>query len=158
MPVKPVKSIQKAYHTLVPAPARNWLYQSMPGTVKNKLNKLDQQIKALPPAARELQLPKEPLGPSRFSRRINKLCGEEDWRDEEWLCLFDALGESHVRHKKHRKAWEWVQGIYALQQLNLLHDEATGLGVGAGVESVLYYLANQIKLVILSIMKHRRIC
>ena len=38
-------------------------------------------------------------------------------------------------------------GVYALQHLNLLQEDATAIGVGAGVESILFYLANHIKMV-----------
>jgi len=145
---KTTRSLQNAYHSLLPEPARNKLFQYMPDVVKKKINNLDLQIKDLPPSTRDLALPRDPIGPSRFPRRVNKLCGEADWQGEEWLSLFDELGESHIRENKHRKAWEWVQGVYALQHLNLLRNDATAIGVGAGVESVLFYLANQLKMVI----------
>ena len=139
--------IQKSYRGLVPEAARVKIYQKMPGVLQASMDGLDRQIKELPPSAADLDLPREPIGPNRFPRRVNKLCGAEDWHGEEWLSLFDDLGESHIRTQKHRKAWEWVQGVYALQHLNLLREDATAVGVGAGVESVLFYLANKIKMV-----------
>lgn len=142
------KKIRAIYRGLVSERTRNKVFRWFPISLQNRLNVIDRELKMLPPEIHELNLPQEKIGPSRFSRRINKLCSEDDWRDEAWLGLFDALGEGKKRTKKHRKAWEWVQGVYALGQLNLLHDGATALGVGAGVESVLYFLANQIKQVV----------
>ncbi len=142
------KKLRDIYHAVFPDSARNFIFQILPSNLQEKITALDADIKLVPPNVTQLHLPGGPVGPSRFDRRVNKLCAEEDWIGEEWLKIFDDLGESHIRHKKHRKAWEWVQGIYALQQLNLLHEEAIALGVGAGIESVLYYLANYIKLVV----------
>ena len=98
-------------------------------------------------AESDLALPAAPVGPSRFARRLCKICDEADWVDEEWLGLLDALGVGEMRDRKHRKGWEWAQGIYALGQFGLLRDDAVGLGVGAGAEQVLFYLANRVGMV-----------
>ncbi len=139
--------VQKAYRSVLPESVRTKIYRQLPGTIQSRMDGFEQQIKALPLTVDDLSLPQGPINPSRFPRRVNKLCGEEDWHGEDWLRLFDDLGESHIRVDKHRKAWEWVQGIYALQHLDQLREDATAIGVGAGVESVLYYLANRIKMV-----------
>lgn len=141
------KSLQKIYRSMIPMAARQWVYRTLPSSLKLLLDNADAAINELPPPVTELDLPGNP-GPSRFSRRINKICGEEDWRDEGWLAYFDALGESPKREIKHRKSWEWVQGLYALEQLNLLRQDARAIGVGAGTESVLYFLANRIEEII----------
>ena len=94
-----------------------------------------------------LGLPQGPVGPSRFNRRLCKLCEESDWRGEDWLGLLTALGVEKTLEKKHRKEWEWAQGLYALDQLGLLREDATAVGIGAGTEPVIYYLANRIKTV-----------
>lgn len=96
---------------------------------------------SLPTAA--LRLPVAPAQPSQFSRRLCKVCDIHDWKGEAWLGILQDLGENPYQH--HRKAWEWVQGIYGLQQLGLLRPDAVALGVGAGREVVLYYLANHIQ-------------
>lgn len=143
--------IQSAYRGIIPEAARFYLYQHMPGALQEQLEGWGiraQEIridKPLTPA--NLKLPKGPFAPGRFPRRVNKICDEADWQGEEWLSLFDVIGEPQRRIEKHRKAWEWVQGIYALQHLGLLHDNATAIGVGAGNESILFYLANEIKMV-----------
>ncbi len=43
----------------------------------------------------------------------------------------------------HRKAWEWTQCVYGLERLGALGPGKAALGVGAGHERVLYYLANR---------------
>jgi SAM-dependent methyltransferase len=44
----------------------------------------------------------------------------------------------------HRKYWEWGLGLYGLHQLGCIRPDAVGLGVGAGVEWPLFYLANRV--------------
>lgn len=95
----------------------------------------------------ELRLPEESPGPSRYRRRICKICDVNDWYGEDWLAYLDQMGEPFQTGIYHRKSWEWAQGLYALDQLGLLHEGATALGVGAGTEQVMYYLANRIKMV-----------
>jgi SAM-dependent methyltransferase len=143
--------IQTAYRGIMPEPARLFLYQHMPGALQDQFDSWGTQVRYLPlkrplmPA--DLKLPSGPFEPGRFPRRANKICDEADWQGEEWLSLFDSLGEPQRATEKHRKAWEWAQGIYALQHLGLLHDDTTAIGIGAGIESILFYLANQIKMV-----------
>ncbi len=144
--------IQNAYRSIVPETTRLRIYQNMPGALQRRLNVWDRRYKQeqqimKPLTVTSLRLPKGPFGSTRFPRRVNKICDEADWQGEEWLSILDAMGEPHRKTGKHRKAWEWAQGIYALQHLGLLHDEATAVGVGAGIESILYYLANEIKMV-----------
>jgi SAM-dependent methyltransferase len=93
-----------------------------------------------------LHLPTTKPGPSRFSRRLCKLCDINDWQGEGWLSILDEMGLGHQRdpQKRHRKAWEWVYGVYGLKQLGMLHEGVNALGVGAGTEHVLYYLANHL--------------
>jgi SAM-dependent methyltransferase len=44
----------------------------------------------------------------------------------------------------HRKYWEWGLGLYGLHKLGCIKPDAVALGVGAGVEWPLFYLANRI--------------
>lgn len=142
-----LRAVQKVYHAIVPEAARLFLYRHMPAVVQNQVDDLGGQFSERPSSMHDLKLPGRVIGPSRFPRRVNKLCDETDWYGEEWLGLLDDFGEPQCRTQKHRKAWEWAQGVYALQHLNLIHEDAIGIGVGAGVESILFYLANQIKMV-----------
>jgi len=100
-----------------------------------------------PLAESALRLPSGLVGPARLPRRVCKLCDETDWQGEEWLGLLDTMGPGHTRDRIHRKVWEWAQGLYALQHLGLLRDEATAIGVGAGIEPVIFYLTNHIQMV-----------
>jgi ubiquinone/menaquinone biosynthesis C-methylase UbiE len=70
-----------------------------------------------------------------------------DWNGEDWLNYLDQMGEPFQAGIYHRKAWEWAQGLYALDQLGLLHEDATAMGVGTGTEQVIFYLANRITMV-----------
>lgn len=94
-----------------------------------------------------LYLPEHPSGGSRFRRRVCKLCDESDWYGEDWLGFLDALGVPWHRLQPHRKGWEWAQGLYAAQQLGLLRPDASALGVGAGVEPIIFYLTNHLEMV-----------
>jgi SAM-dependent methyltransferase len=40
-----------------------------------------------------------------------------------------------------RKYWEFSQGVYALEELGLLHNGSNALGVGSGHEHIVFYLA-----------------
>ena len=55
------------------------------------------------------------------------------------------LGFQRDPQLRHRKAWEWVHGMYGLRELGFLNDHVVALGVGAGKEFVLYYLANHVR-------------
>ena len=45
----------------------------------------------------------------------------------------------------HRKYWEWGLGLYGLHKLGCIEPGARGLGVGAGLEWPLFYLANRVE-------------
>jgi SAM-dependent methyltransferase len=71
-----------------------------------------------------------------------KVCNLPDWDDPEFLVILDELRLSFGREAKHRKHWEFVQAIRGLRQLGCLTPEAVALGVAAGHEHPIYYLAN----------------
>jgi SAM-dependent methyltransferase len=48
----------------------------------------------------------------------------------------------------HRKGWEWVQTIYGLERLGMIRPECSAIGVGAGRECVIFWLADRIKKVV----------
>jgi SAM-dependent methyltransferase len=143
------KLLQKQFHKLVSKERRDAWYEQMPQPIQWTWDKLGHDLtftKAVR-SQKDLRLPARPQTPGRFERRICKLCNIEDWQDENWLRLLDELGESDQRRIQHRKAWEWAQGMFALQKLGLLHENATALGVGAGIEKVLFHLTNYIQMV-----------
>jgi SAM-dependent methyltransferase len=72
---------------------------------------------------------------------LNRVCRPDAWDDPEWLAYNRMLDiEPGLVH---RKAFEWTHLIYGLERLNALGDDKLVLGVGAGHERVLYYLANR---------------
>jgi len=48
----------------------------------------------------------------------------------------------------HRKYWEWGLGLYGLHKLGCIRPDAQGLGVAAGIEWPLFYLANRVQRVV----------
>jgi SAM-dependent methyltransferase len=79
------------------------------------------------------------------------------YEDERWLSLFDELGSySYDRHifnarqqpEVYRKGWEWTQTIYGLEQLDMVRPDHTAIGIGAGRECVIYWLADRLARVV----------
>ncbi|HET9060938.1 MAG TPA: class I SAM-dependent methyltransferase [Acidimicrobiales bacterium] len=83
----------------------------------------------------------EPPAPGRA--RLNGLCRPDYWGDPEWRGFGRALALPQDEGWYHRKAWEWTQCVYGLERLGALGPDKLALGVGAGHERVLYYLANR---------------
>jgi SAM-dependent methyltransferase len=73
-----------------------------------------------------------------------KVCDLPDWDNEEFLSILDEIHLSFGRKSKHRKHWEFAQAIRGLKNLGCLTPDALALGVGAGCEHPIYYLANVI--------------
>lgn len=78
------------------------------------------------------------------------------YEDPTWIKFHEEL-EAHSIDKhvfKHtggeiyRKGWEWTHCIYGLSQLGMITPTARALGVGAGREPVIFWLADCIKEVI----------
>jgi SAM-dependent methyltransferase len=71
--------------------------------------------------------------------------------------LFDELGtyspERHIFGPReppqvYRKGWEWVQTVYGLDRLGMVKPEHLAIGVGAGHECVIFWLADRINKVV----------
>lgn len=77
---------------------------------------------------------------------LNRVCRPDAWDDPEWLGIVRALGIDTTL--VHRKAFEWVQLVFGLERLGALGLDKDVLGVGAGHEHVLYYLANRSRLTV----------
>lgn len=83
---------------------------------------------------------------------LNELTNLDKWSTPEWLNLHEELSTYSVakhcfskgRDRAYRKGWEWTQAIYGLTLLGAIHRQARGLGVGAGHEPVLFYLADRV--------------
>jgi SAM-dependent methyltransferase len=82
-----------------------------------------------------------------------EVCNPADYDNPQWLAIHTELEsysiDKHVfRHTNgghiYRKGWEWTQCLYALEQLGAIQPSVSALGVGAGHEPVLFYLADRI--------------
>ena len=85
---------------------------------------------------------------------VNRLCSIEDWQNSEIKEALLELQREEKRSKEkqiyspgfiHRKDWEWSLGITALRRFDKLNEKSTAIGVGAGKEVVIFYLANKLK-------------
>lgn len=85
---------------------------------------------------------------SRDRLPLNGVCRPDYWGDPEWRTFGRALGLPQDEGWYHRKAWEWTQCIYGFERLGALGPATRALGVGAGHEIVLYYLANRTRLTV----------
>ncbi len=84
-----------------------------------------------------------PPAPEQPRSALNRLCRPDAWDDPTWLMYNRALGMPQGEHRFHRKAFEWTHCVYGLEQLGALGPGTRVLGVAAGHECVLYYLANR---------------
>jgi SAM-dependent methyltransferase len=74
------------------------------------------------------------------------------YEDPEWLAIHHdleryAIDKHCFRNRSgeiYRKGWEWTQCVYGLRKLGMIQPHHSGLGVGAGRECVIYYLADHI--------------
>ncbi len=96
--------------------------------------------------------------------KLNRLCYVEDWKNIKIKNIISELQKASLYdyiHRKnwemntnivnirkpcfiHRKDWEWALGIVAMRRFGKLTKNSKAIGVGAGREEVLYYLANNI--------------
>ncbi len=81
--------------------------------------------------------------------QLCELANPAKWDNPEWRAVMNAL---HVHAEKklamHRKAYEFTQAAWGLDRVGAIPDEAAVLSVGAGHESLAYWLANRVRLVI----------
>jgi SAM-dependent methyltransferase len=100
----------------------------------------------LTPEAIATRIPIPPARPGALT--LNRFCRPDSWEDPLWRTVGRALGLQQEEGYYHRKAWEWVQCVYGLERLGALGPDKTALGVGAGHECVIYYLANRTRLTV----------
>lgn len=79
---------------------------------------------------------------------LNTVCRTTDAADPDWRRGYDDLGFPADPARFHRKIWEFNHALYGLRRLRRLAPEAEALGVGAGHEEVIYFLANRLRLVV----------
>jgi len=99
--------------------------------------------------------------PRRSRSRGSGLCevvNPAKYEDSEWLAVHHdleryAMDKHCFRNRSgeiYRKGWEWTQCVYGLRRLEMIQPHHEALGVGAGRECVIYYLADHIAHVVAS--------
>jgi SAM-dependent methyltransferase len=79
---------------------------------------------------------------------LNKICDRRDWAHPAWQKALSDLGYSDDPARLHRKEWEFAQGVYGLRTLRCLSPDAAALGLGAGAEPIIYFLAGRLRRVV----------
>jgi SAM-dependent methyltransferase len=95
--------------------------------------------------------------PSRMRERVDEearqgssLCQLTDvfkWYEPDWRAAMDALAACPPYEPPdfvHRKAWEWIQTVYGLDQFGMLSRDTRGLGVGVGWEPLSFFFSNHV--------------
>lgn len=80
---------------------------------------------------------------------LSAVCNPAHWDDPLWQQFLQtmACNTPHTiiaQDVFHRKMWEWIQGVAGLVRLGCIRPDAVGLGVAAGHEPVIYWLASRI--------------
>ena len=83
---------------------------------------------------------------------LSEVINVHRYDEPEWRAIHDDLytysQDKHVfatnGGEVYRKGWEWTQCIYGLQKLGMLRPDAKALGVGAGRESIIFWLSDHI--------------
>ena len=79
---------------------------------------------------------------------LNKICDRRDWGHPAWRQALEDLGYSPDPARLHRKEWEFAQGVYGLRKLRCLSPRASALGLGAGTEPIIFFLAGRLRRVV----------
>jgi SAM-dependent methyltransferase len=88
--------------------------------------------------------------------KLSEVINVERYDDPEWMEIHREVEtysiDKHVfRHtggEIYRKGWEWTQCLYGLKELGVITPTARALGVGAGREPVIFWLADRIAKVV----------
>ncbi len=81
--------------------------------------------------------------------QLCELANPAKWDNPEWRRVLDALRlPAEKKLAMHRKAYEFTQAAWGLDRLGALTESARVISVGAGHESLAYWLANRVRLVI----------
>lgn len=79
---------------------------------------------------------------------LNKICDRRDWEHPAWRQALEDLGYLPDPARLHRKEWEFAQGVYGLRKLRCLSPDAVALGLGAGTEPIIFFLAGRLRRVV----------
>lgn len=81
--------------------------------------------------------------------QLCELANPAKWDNPDWMAWLRSLQtQPDDKLAMHRKTYEFTQTVFGLDRLGLLHDGVSILSVGAGHESLLYWLANRVRLVV----------
>jgi SAM-dependent methyltransferase len=76
-------------------------------------------------------------------QKLNTLCSIESWKNEEVRNTINEIRKDPRFIE--RKDWEWALGLIAMKRFGKINKNCTALGVGAGSERVIFYLANTLR-------------
>lgn len=87
-----------------------------------------------------------PRLPRMLRRQYVKLCDLPDFDDPQLRRMIGEMAPARTPEEQvHRKNWEWAMlGLY-LEESGVLTEDAEALGVAAGQEPPLFWLANRVK-------------
>lgn len=89
------------------------------------------------------------MTPTRLRRQYVKLCDVRDFADPRMQERIDDIVPGlEPRERLHRKNWEYALLTLFLEDAGLLTEETRILSVGAGHETVLFWLANRVAKVV----------
>jgi SAM-dependent methyltransferase len=81
--------------------------------------------------------------------QLCELANPAKWDNPEWRRVLDALRlPAEKKLAMHRKAYEFTQTAWGLDRLGALREDASAISVGAGHESLAYWLANRVRHVV----------
>ena len=78
------------------------------------------------------------LGMPTLERVVSQSCTASQFVEPDYLRLADEIQQTP---RLHRKQWEYIYILRALEQLGLMHAGATGLGFGCGKEPLAVVMA-----------------
>lgn len=81
--------------------------------------------------------------------QLCELANPAKWDNPDWRRVLEGLRlPADRKPAMHRKAYEFTQTAWGLNRLGALHESAVVLSVGAGHESLAYWLANRVRTII----------
>jgi SAM-dependent methyltransferase len=87
--------------------------------------------------------------PKTSDLALNSVCNPDHWEHPFWISCLDELSFQNdraiiKRFVRHRKVWEYVHCAAGLKRLGVLKPMTIALGVAAGHEPIIYWLANRV--------------
>src|ERR1051326_8260200 len=83
-----------------------------------------------------------------FDVQLCELANPAKWDNPEWMAILHELKLPFRKADMHRKGYEFTQLLFGCRRLGALGERSRVISVGAGRESVLYWLANHTGLVV----------